>query len=537
MMKPFLELRLGFEDAENYRRRENKDLFNAIFVKNIFLDSLLRPSTFFLIGEKGTGKTAYAVFLTNNQYKNNTAHLNYIRETDYHKFVTMKKEEHLQLSDYSSIWKVIILLLFAKSITPEELDHFPINKGRKLKALLTSVDDYYKNAFSPEIINVLNWLENHKYAVELIAKYLSIGGEGSVSLGGTESRFQVNLLYIQEQFQKALSEVKLKQNHLLFIDGIDVRPGSIAFSDYLDCIKGLANAVWSLNNDFFPTIRDSKGRFRAVLLVRPDIFNSINLQNLTNKIRDNSVYLDWRTTYPNHRNSQLFRLTDKLLSAEQENSPNIGDAWDYYFPWKSKPTSPTRTSDPSFIALLRLSYSRPRDFITILKILQGELLEKRKGESYTFVEANLDNDDFLNKYSEYLMGGIKDQLSFYYDPDDYDIFLKFFSYLNGKAEFDYGEYLAAFKKFEGFLILQTKKQNRPIPEFVESPEPFLQFLYDTNIICFIDELEEEPLFRWCYRERNPSNISPKVELNKRYRIHYGLFKALNVGFLRQKKTR
>ena len=65
-MKAIPKLNLGFSDAENYQRRENKDLFNSIFVKNEFLDDLMRPQSFFLIGEKGTGKTVpmLSIFLT-----------------------------------------------------------------------------------------------------------------------------------------------------------------------------------------------------------------------------------------------------------------------------------------------------------------------------------------------------------------------------------------------------------------------------------------------------------------------------------------
>jgi len=37
-MKKINELDLGFNDAENYLKRENKTLFNSIFVKNYFLD-------------------------------------------------------------------------------------------------------------------------------------------------------------------------------------------------------------------------------------------------------------------------------------------------------------------------------------------------------------------------------------------------------------------------------------------------------------------------------------------------------------------
>ena len=92
-MIPIPEINLGFNDAENYQRRENKELFNKIFVHNIFFDYILEPSKFFLIGEKGTGKTAYAVYLSNNNYRNNISQLKYIRETDYDKFVKMKKQK------------------------------------------------------------------------------------------------------------------------------------------------------------------------------------------------------------------------------------------------------------------------------------------------------------------------------------------------------------------------------------------------------------------------------------------------------------
>jgi hypothetical protein len=133
-MKAIKDLNLGFIDAENYLKRENKELFNSIFVKNIFLDKLFNPNTYFLIGEKGTGKTAYAVYLSNNTISNTISTLKYIRETDYTKFVTMKKEKQLQLSDYNNIWQVILLLLLSKDISPRELDHHPFSKSKKLKS-------------------------------------------------------------------------------------------------------------------------------------------------------------------------------------------------------------------------------------------------------------------------------------------------------------------------------------------------------------------------------------------------------------------
>ncbi|MCK4822062.1 funZ protein, partial [bacterium] len=297
------------------------------------------------------------------------------------------------------------------------------------------------------------------------------------------------------------------------------------------CVKGLSNAVWNLNNDFFPSIRDSKGRFRVILLLRPDIFNSIGLQNLTNKVRDNSVFLDWRTTYPSYRTSDIFELSDKLLSAQQDMAMTIGEAWDYYFPWESASTSPMRPVDPSIIRFLRMSYSRPRDIVTIMQIMQDEFIQKHRKPTQVFFEKDIEHKDFLNKYSEYLMGGIKDQLSFYYNEKDYEMFLRFFTFLSGKYQFDYDEYVDAYNKFTEFIL----NNHDEIPEFVETPDKFIQFLYDTNIICYIEDIDSEPLFRWCYRERNPSDISPKVKIDQRYRIHYGLHKALNIGAQKYRK--
>ena len=537
-MKRVQELNLGFNDAENYKRRENKKLFSEIFVKNKYLDELLKPSTYFLIGEKGTGKTAYSVYLSNNVYTDKISGINfvsqirYIRETDYQKFIALKTQKHLQLSDYTSIWKVIIMLLFAKSIKKEEIDAMPFNKGMKMKVVINAIDEYYANAFSPEIISALEFIENDLKAAQLMSKHINIGTEVKTQTSRQESRFQINLMYIQQQFEKALSDLKLKQNHLIFIDGLDIRPGLIPYSDYLECVKGLANAIWSLNSDFFADIKDSKGRFRAICLIRPDIFNSLNLQNSTNKVRDNSVFLDWRTTYPDHRKSELFKLTDRLLGAQQIDCDlSLGEIWDFYFPFSFDSRSPERDVEPAFVEFLRLTYSRPRDMVTLLQIMQRQMIDSGNGDADTFNKMSFLSSSFQSDYSEYLMSSIKDQLAFYYSETDYDLFLNFFSYLKGRIDFNYDQYAQAYNEYQEYICKNLKDS---IPEFVENQDKFLQFLYDTNIICYIEETNGLPLIRWCYRERSMSNINPKVRLNMSYRIHYGLAKALNVGNLKIK---
>jgi hypothetical protein len=362
-----------------------------------------------------------------------------------------------------------------------------------------------------------------------MSKYAKAGGEESDEITFSENLFQINLMYVQKKFEEAFTSLKLKKSHLLFIDGIDIRPSHIEYDDYLDCVKGLANAVWTVNNDVLPKIKDSQGRLKVVLLVRPDIFDSIGLQNRNNKIRDNSVLLNWNTTYANHKNSEIFEMAGKLLGAQQTPVVEYDKAWDYYFPYKIENKSTNKKvadeDDSSFIGFLRYSLYRPRDIVTMLSILKENFIEQRQNPDRVFSESDFFHVEFVRKYSEYLLGEVKDQLSFYYTSNDYELFLKFFEYLKGKSNFSYDEYISAYQAFVKYL--DTNSINRP--KFVESPDVFLQFLYELNVIFYIEKVSGGNFIRLCLRERNPTNISPKVKTHQTYQVHYGLIEALNVG--------
>ena len=119
-MKLIKDLYFGFNDAENYKRPENKPLFDKYFLRTDEFMNIYKPSTNFIIGEKGTGKTAYATYVTNNVSFDTKGFLNFIRETDYHKFIKLKIDNHLQLSDYQNVWKVLVYLLLSERVRHEE---------------------------------------------------------------------------------------------------------------------------------------------------------------------------------------------------------------------------------------------------------------------------------------------------------------------------------------------------------------------------------------------------------------------------------
>ncbi len=523
-MKSIGELNLGFSDAQNYTQRANKQLFNNIFVKNQFLDKLLSPSTYFLIGEKGTGKTAYSVFLNNNNYKENKTNISFISATDYEKFYSLKKTKRLELTDYTGIWKVIILLLLSKNITEDDKIKSVFNKSN-INKLMKAIDEYYMDAFSPEIMTALKIVDSTELAAKLVCKYSEISGKEGTTYEFTETRFQINLFYIEKKFHDAIQKLKLNKNINLFIDGIDIRPNAIPYSDYIECIRGLADACWSLNTELFQNVKDSKGHLKVVLLLRPDIFGALNLQNAANKLRDNSVFLDWRTTYTEYRGSKLYQVSKKIFEHQQECEEDI---WDVYLPWYLPATSPRREYDTAFMEFLRISLSRPRDILVILQIIREQMVDQRMEDEVSFSEKIYKSDRFQNAYSEYFMSSLKDQLSFYYSIDDFNHFVKFFDYFE-YSDFRYEEYKKNYDKFTDYIL----ENATDIPEFVEDPKRFLQLLYDSNIITAIEEGTDEnnPYFHFSYREKSISNIQPKVPIDENitYRFHYGLYKKVRFG--------
>ncbi len=523
-MKTINQIYLGFSDAQNYSQRQNKVAFNEIFVRNFYLDELLNPNVYFLIGEKGTGKTAYATFLSNNNYKETKASMSYLAATDYEKFYTLKKNKNLDLTDYVGIWKVILLLLLAKNVSEQDKVVSIFNKSN-ISVLNSAIDEYYMNAFTPEITNVMKVMDESEIVAKLISQYAEAGGTIANKIEFSETRFQHNLFYIEKSFSDAIAKLKLNKDIVLFIDGIDIRPDTIPYVDYIECIKGLVNATWTLNTGLFQSVKDTKGQFRIVLLLRPDIFNSLNLQNATNKLLDNSVFLDWRTTYQTYKKSYLYEVAKKLLSYQQ--TYNGDDIFEYYFPWEIAATNPERECDTAFMEFLKISLSRPRDILVIMQYIQRKMKKDNLGDSRFFSKEVFDSNEFQNNYSEYFMSSLKDQLSFYYSNVDFEHFLKLFTFFKN-ADFTYEEYVVNYDKFIDYILDNAEE----IPEFIDDKQKLLQLLYDSNIITAIEADENgKTYFHFSYREKDSSNINPKVWRgdNISYRFHYGLYKKTKLG--------
>ena len=525
--KRITEIDFGEYDATNYRDSSSRDLFNRIFVRDEKFNELLENNKYFVLGDKGTGKTAYSVYLLNNEVDSTLASIVYMGETEYAKFVKLKKQRDLILSDYTDIWKVILLLLFSDKINKSE-EH-GVFTGKSFDKIKKAIDDFYYSAFTPEIKSAIEFVEQSKDSASLIFKYVRGEVGDSLNVTFSETRFQNNLMFLEKQFVEALEGVKLSKKHIIFVDGIDIRPENIDYDEYLECIKGLAQAVWLLNTSTFQNSKNLK-KLKVMLLIRPDIFDKMGLHNMNNKLNDNCVLLDWRTSYQHYRSSNLFKVVDKLFRSQQDSeelrNAEVGEAWDHYFPFKVYNYRDQKYSDSSFIPFLRYSFYRPRDILAYLSIMKKYCSANQS----TFSESDFQNRQVQKEYAHYLLGEIRDNLAFYHPASDFDIFRNFFEYLKPyvekkRREFNYADFTEAYNNF----IKHLNEQGIAKPLIFQSADYVLQLLFELNIIAYLDDsVSGVPLQRWYFKERSHANIRPKVKINGKYRMHKGIADALYV---------
>ena len=520
-MKKIKDLIVPSLDSVDYRSRERKKFFVSSYIETSFLEKAKQSNCYYFVGEKGTGKTALAFHFENSSPDEISAKLISISETQYVRFIKLKENGKLDYTDYSIIWRATILYLMAKlAIDKSKRWHHKING--KFKKIEEAIKKFDADHLIPELEYVIQFASSLTSEAEIGAEVpdaisASLTQTRGNSQNSSTTKIKAALLECESILKTALSGIKFSKDIVLFLDGLDTKPNEVDSSEFKKCLIGLSEAAWHLNSEYFSTIKDSIGRMRCVLLLRPDVFDSLNLHNSNCKLSDNSVIFHWHTTDERHLASDLYRASDRYFSSQ--NDVSIG--WANYF------GEPVGKSSASFKHMLKTSFHRPRDMLSAVKILIGINLELARGGSEFFSADILRSSKFTDEYSEYLLGEAKNYANYYITNAEFEEMTSFFQYLNGRTKFNFDDFREAYNKFSESHGKSIVKKF----DLASTPLNFLQFWYDVNIIGYIElsEYDGSKFFHWSFRERSASKIMPKVKENCMYSVHDGVAKALNLG--------
>lgn len=516
----FEDLFLKCHDASVFQEKNNFDVLRKVYFDDNHSSQILKQDQYFIIGEKGTGKTIIAQYLSNIRTDRNCSIIDF-STIDFETFRRLSEDGQLRYIQADQLWQVLLMALAAELVVKNENG---ILASVKFKALHDAIQDFYDSKFTPEFPVAIELLENFKALAEISNKHLGkASGATEFAERRTYQQGESPLNNVRFNFEEAFKSARISQDHVLFIDKIDIKPDDINFDKFILVLRSFARAALHLNEHVFSRMKGKK-RVKFVLLTRPDIFDRLNLQNQSARASDNAVVLNWNTTYRHHRQSDIFQLADNFLGKQSGHDFKLGEAWDHYVSKDILHYSARDSNDSinrSFQEFLRVSWFRPRDVIRALHICQEQAECK-----VTVTEEGFRNSSKM--FSDYLYGEVKDFSRFYFSDATFDLIERFFSEIQLLDKIRYQDFQ---KAHESFVAKIRKGPSRDaLDSRVEDPDEFLQILYSSNILCWraandFDGVDDY----WAFRERSATQLDPKVGIYQQYAVHYGLRRALRLN--------
>lgn len=262
----FTDLQIPFDEAENYFKPNNKEKLNRLFYKDRNYNKLLNDTTYFLIGEKGSGKTTYCAYFCNNNVNNTRSRRYPISVDDYNKIIQMKKDGKLNYTHYVTLWKAILLIKLLSTIEEDEVSFRGVSAMRSIKKTL---DAFNFTKITMDTFSPVSFMDNIKFSMQGGFEASDNNAKFNSGTNATsENQTSMQKHVYEDNWQKfiniiasELERLRLKKNHYLFVDGIDTRPTDISYAEYTECIYPLVRAVYDLNNDILSHVKDrAKGR-------------------------------------------------------------------------------------------------------------------------------------------------------------------------------------------------------------------------------------------------------------------------------------
>lgn len=506
--KNYIDIVLPTESADGYYMNRNKKLVDDfIYIDQEWYNQIFDPNTFYILGPKGCGKTLYAAYMCAAIRNSTISKSHTIDVSDYGKLIAMKTSNHLEFTDYLTMWKVILLQKLLLGLDAKEISFW--GRTKNFKIIQDTISEYFgydvaDDSFNPVTVidscgkqtvvtDFLNGELGLNYGLsvknEVLSNKYGVEKKTEKSSGKTVEKVVSNYtdtwLRAINTFKNTLGKISFKYNHFLFVDGLDVRPKDIDSKEYGECIGALVRAVYELNTKILGNMDRKDGyEFKIIALTRTDIFLNSDLVNVTSCINDNCVELDW--TYSNEKefpNSKLYKMMNRILGWDGNTSLMPVNA---YFGFKV--SYPERRPLQAAMYIQRLSRLRPRDIVVLLNLIQKECKAKKLANPNAQI---FDSPELIANYSNYYTDQVKSEMMFSYSSAEikniFELIKTFRSAYFSDKEFEkmYNQYCVTNNSFK--LLFPTHRQ-------------LVDLLYSLDVIGWMEWAKYHTKAHWHYRE-------------------------------------
>ena len=482
----FWKIKWGSDEAKGDMR------LPEYFVQIPEFEDIIDGEYRYIIGRKGTGKTAICEQIKNEAEDNPLWFYKYLSLRDFPTALvrSLGDKYHRDKAKYVPIWKFLLLIELSMMIFEDQ--------GVSDDDTKNDIRDFLKINFPEDcsFTGVLKTLDKNNSKLSIKKGWFGgeLGNESSV-----ESTSHVHYQKISSVLVKKIKNIISKSKYFIIIDELDEGYKSSDHSLRL-ILLALLRAV----EDTALELNSSNISYRPILALRSDIFDSLEDNDL-NKLDDHVVRLRWYS-----KESELYSLYD-IVNARIEASLHFGadiDGWskvvyenDRKIPLKVKSIWKYMTNR---------TFERPRDIIKFLKYC-------RKIKNTGILQFDTVRDAEL-KYSDWLYRELRDEIHSHLPV--------WKESLNCLTRVGTG-YIKNKKR----IINEIEKDNK-IFEFLsknnKTPDDIISVLFDFGVL---GNLNEEGTWLFKYKDDDLAYNPNMTQI-----VHFGFHRKLKLKVNGKKKS-
>ena len=479
---PFRDLKLGFADAAIEASRAPYLLTEGFLNLDGVVEKLSTGERFLVLGNKGTGKTAIAEHLKFREGPTTFVRITDLATFPYNDLRQIVEDDQVEPT-FPSAWSWLLLVSFLSSFAEDNGGN--VFQNFELSRMHSTLSSAGLLPSAGNLNELLTLSRKRHYRVDL---------PFGIQIDADDEKAEdLHLPFFIEKLKTALLQFESPSSHFLIIDGLD-EVLNLAES-HLEPVSGLVSESFRVNSAF----QKSKISAKIILLCRTDLFDRLPGSN-TNKIRqDCSIRMNWYTD--TYSSSPLWAVAN--LRAGLQTGTAI-DILKSYFPAKVQRTDPYSLRvlpwQPAETGLYLLRHTRytPRDFVQLLRSIQGESKQIRvlPGEIASALQ------DYAN---DYFLPEIRNELTGYCANEEVSALIEAFGLIRDSR-----------------FTLATLESK--VSETVRPALPkMLRVLFDCSAIGNWEETERSAGFRtYRYKNRNC-----RLDLHAVITLHPALALAFN----------
>ena len=472
------------------------------FVDDNYWDRIIKHPIYFVIGKKGTGKSAIYQYLQKKSIEEGTI----IANKDFADFPSerltdLADNNFAKPNQYQSLWQHVILDIF--------IDLIMHNQNADTSGIYYKELKSYYDVCIGDSINlhkeVLSSLKKVGHSLELTALGItpSISQENEITkqIGSWDRNISaINSRLLNILYQYFLSRED-NSSYIIQFDRLDDTYNQYSdIENYYHLIISLMKTVYSVNNKFRIAGLDN---IKVIVYLRSDIIREIGkFDSESARWDDYTFIINWAVLNQNDwRNSALLKMINKRIST------SLGKDISFYDLFNKQAINLhiggiTGAKQDVFKYIVDKTFHRPRDIIQFCKYIQKEVSETIDIRKINF--RNIKNAE--KSYTYWL---VSSELSNEMNPiiKDIDLLFELLKSL-GKRPFSF----TTFKTNYDTIIGNSDMMN---------PDKLIEYLYDVGIILNVSrDRNGTLLFRSIIRNNG------KVNKNMQLMIHQGVWIGL-----------